>query len=184
MLVTGSTDGIGRETALELARLGARVVVHGRNATRVSEAHAAVARVSEVEPPEPVVADFASFAAVHELVSALDSRGVVLDALVNNAGVYMKRRELSADGVEMTLAVNHFAHVLLTHLLLAGPSGQRLSRVVNVSSVAHPAVTRRRSPRRLSMIKPVRRPPGHRLVNLETTVGEYDGAVARTAPRH
>jgi len=137
VLVTGSTDGIGRETALELARLGARVIVHGRNAVRVREAHTEVARVSSEPPPEPVLADFSSFSAVKGLVADLENRGVTVDALVNNAGVYMKRRELSHDGIEMTLAVNHFAPVLLTHLLLASPAGKTLARVVNVSSVAH-----------------------------------------------
>ena len=137
VLVTGSTDGIGRETALELARLGARVLIHGRDEARVANAHAELCRESEVEPPAPVVADLSSFADVRALAGELEARGVVLDALVNNAGVYMKRRELSADGIELTLAVNHFAHVLLTHLLLASDVGARLSRIVNLSSIAH-----------------------------------------------
>jgi NAD(P)-dependent dehydrogenase (short-subunit alcohol dehydrogenase family) len=137
VLVTGSTDGIGRETALELARLGARVIVHGRSDARVKQAHEEVARVSAAAPPAPVVADFASFAAVRSMAAELESRQQPIDALINNAGVYMKRRELSADGIELTLAVNHFAHVLLTHLLLAGEAGKVLQRIVNVSSIAH-----------------------------------------------
>jgi NAD(P)-dependent dehydrogenase (short-subunit alcohol dehydrogenase family) len=137
VLVTGSTDGIGRETALELARLGARVVVHGRNAARVAAAYEEVHSVSERTPPEPVVADFSSLAEVRGLCLELEQRGVALDTLINNAGVYMKRRELSVDGIELTLAVNHFAHVLLTHLVLAGSAGKALSRVVNLSSIAH-----------------------------------------------
>jgi NAD(P)-dependent dehydrogenase (short-subunit alcohol dehydrogenase family) len=137
VLVTGSTDGIGRETALELARLGARVIVHGRSEARVKQAHAEVARVSAAEPPRPVVADFASLAAVRAMAAELESRQLPIDALINNAGVYMKRRELSADGIELTLAVNHFAHVLLTHLLLASEPGKLLQRIVNVSSIAH-----------------------------------------------
>jgi NAD(P)-dependent dehydrogenase (short-subunit alcohol dehydrogenase family) len=137
VLVTGSTDGIGRETALELARLGARVIVHGRSDARVRQAYEEVARVSAAAPPAPVVADFASFAAVRSMAAELESRQQPIDALINNAGVYMKRRELSADGIELTLAVNHFAHVLLTHLLLAGEAGKALQRIVNVSSIAH-----------------------------------------------
>ncbi|HEY1535867.1 MAG TPA: SDR family NAD(P)-dependent oxidoreductase [Polyangiaceae bacterium] len=137
VLVTGSTDGIGRETALELARLGARVVVHGRNAARVAAAYEEVKSASVGTPPAPVVADFSSLAAVRGLALELEQRGVALDALINNAGVYMKRRELSVDGIELTLAVNHFAHVLLTHLLLAGSAGKALSRVINLSSIAH-----------------------------------------------
>jgi NAD(P)-dependent dehydrogenase (short-subunit alcohol dehydrogenase family) len=137
VLVTGSTDGIGRETALELARLGARVIVHGRNKARVADAYEEVARASATPPPAPVVADFASLAAVRAMAAELESRELPIDALVNNAGVYMKRRELSADGIEMTMAVNHFAHVLLTHRLLASAPGQALQRIINVSSIAH-----------------------------------------------
>jgi NAD(P)-dependent dehydrogenase (short-subunit alcohol dehydrogenase family) len=137
VLVTGSTDGIGRETALELARLGARVIVHGRDAARVASAYEDVKAASDNVPPAPVVADFSSLAQVRALAAELEQRGIALDTLINNAGVYMKRRELSADGIELTLAVNHFAHVLLTHLVLAGSSGSALSRVVNLSSIAH-----------------------------------------------
>jgi NAD(P)-dependent dehydrogenase (short-subunit alcohol dehydrogenase family) len=137
VLVTGSTDGIGRETALELARLGAHVIVHGRTEARVKQAHADIARVSAVPPPAPLVADFASLAAVRAMASELQARKQPIDVLINNAGVYMKRRELSADGIEMTLAVNHFAHVLLSHRLLQGELGQSLRRIVNVSSIAH-----------------------------------------------
>jgi len=71
------------------------------------------------------------------MAAELEQRGVALDTLINNAGVYMKRRELSEDGIELTLAVNHFAHVLLTHLVLASSVGAALSRVVNLSSIAH-----------------------------------------------
>ncbi|HTA88737.1 MAG TPA: SDR family NAD(P)-dependent oxidoreductase [Polyangiaceae bacterium] len=137
VLVTGSTDGIGRETALELARLGARVIVHGRNAARVAEAYEEVARVSSTPPPKPVLADFASLSAVRAMATELESRKLPIDALINNAGVYMKRRELSPDAIEMTMAVNHFAHVLLTHRLLASEQGSALRRIVNVTSIAH-----------------------------------------------
>jgi NAD(P)-dependent dehydrogenase (short-subunit alcohol dehydrogenase family) len=137
VLVTGSTDGIGKETALELARLGARVIVHGRNEARVEQAYEEVARASEAPPPQPIVADFASLGAVRAMAAELESRKVSIHTLINNAGVYMKRRELSADGIEMTLAVNHFAHVLLTHRLLSSGAGTALQRIVNVSSIAH-----------------------------------------------
>src|SRR5450432_1692579 len=137
VLVTGATDGIGRETALELARLGARVIVHGRDEARVQQAHEEVVRASTATPPAPVIADFASLSAVRTMAAELESRPHPINALINNAGVYMKRRELSADSIEMTLAVNHFAHVLLTHLLLASEPGKALQRIVNVSSIAH-----------------------------------------------
>jgi retinol dehydrogenase 14 len=137
VLVTGSTDGIGRETALELARLGARVIIHGRNAARVADAFKELSSVSEGEQPAPVLADFSSLSQVRALAAELAARGLSIDTLINNAGVYMKRRELSEDGIELTMAVNHFSHVLLTHALLANGAGQALSRIINLSSIAH-----------------------------------------------
>jgi len=137
VLVTGATDGIGKETALELARLGARVIVHGRSEARVAAAFEELQSVSDTPPPPPVIADFASLSQVRALALELARRGLALDTLINNAGVYMKRRELSAEGIELTLAVNHFAHVLLTHLLLESQVGQSLTRIINVSSIAH-----------------------------------------------
>jgi NAD(P)-dependent dehydrogenase (short-subunit alcohol dehydrogenase family) len=137
VLVTGSTDGIGKETALELARLGARVIVHGRNEARVARAFEEVQKAGAAAMPAPLVADLSSLSQVRSMAAELESRGLPIDALVNNAGIYMKRRELSPDGIELTLAVNHFSHVLLTHLLLAASVGKTLSRIINVSSIAH-----------------------------------------------
>jgi len=137
VLVTGATDGIGKETALELARLGARVIIHGRNAARLAAAYEELQSVSEVPPPPPVLADFTSLSQVRALALELTRRGLPIDTLINNAGVYMKRRELSAEGIELTLAVNHFAHVLLTHLLLESQVGESLTRIINLSSIAH-----------------------------------------------
>lgn len=137
VLVTGATDGIGKETALELARLGARVIIHGRNESRVAAAYEELQSVSEAPPPSPVVADFASLSQVRALALELARRGLPIDTLINNAGVYMKRRELSAEGIELTVAVNHFAHVLLTHLLLESEVGRSLTRIINLSSIAH-----------------------------------------------
>ncbi len=136
ILVTGATDGIGRETARELTRRGASVIVHGRNAERVAATVAELRRLGGAVP-EPVIADLASLAAIRSMAAELAARGDRIDVLLHNAGVYMKRRELSVDGFEMTLAVNHLAPFLLTHLVLASSVGAQLRRVVNVSSMAH-----------------------------------------------
>ncbi|HEY3446404.1 MAG TPA: SDR family oxidoreductase [Myxococcales bacterium] len=137
VLVTGSTDGIGRETALQLARRGAKVVLHGRSPERLEKARKDLERAVGRPMPEPVLGDLASLESVRGMVRALDERGTALDVLVNNAGIFRRKKELSADGLELTMAVNHFAPFLLTHLVLAGPSGKELRRVVNVSSMAH-----------------------------------------------
>jgi NAD(P)-dependent dehydrogenase (short-subunit alcohol dehydrogenase family) len=137
VLVTGATDGIGRETALELARRGARVIVHGRNAAKAEETTAAVRALGAAAPLAPLIVDFARLAEVRAAPAELDRRGVRVDVLVNNAGIYQRQEARSADGFEMTFAVNHLAPFALTHALLASEAGRGLSRVVNVSSMAH-----------------------------------------------
>jgi NAD(P)-dependent dehydrogenase (short-subunit alcohol dehydrogenase family) len=123
ILVTGSTDGLGRDVAAELGRRGARVLVHGRDPRKVEE----VAR--EVGAQAGLVADLADLGQVRRLA---DEAGE-LDTLVNNAGVIEPRRRESADGYELTLAVNHLSHFLLTELVL--PRLREPARIVNVSSL-------------------------------------------------
>jgi NAD(P)-dependent dehydrogenase (short-subunit alcohol dehydrogenase family) len=123
ILVTGSSDGLGRRVAAELAARGATVLVHGRD----SEKTAAVAR--ETGSERFLVADFASLDEVRRLTGEIDS----LDALVNNAGVIVRERRSSADGHELTFAVNHLAHFLLTELLLS--KLREPACIVNVASI-------------------------------------------------
>ena len=136
VLVTGATDGIGRETAHELARRGYRVIVHGRKSEKLA---AEVSSLSALGTGGAlsVRADFSHLDDVRSMVAELESEDLRLDVLVNNAGIYAKRDERTSDGLESTMVVNHLAPFLLTHLLLASSVGAGLSRIVNVSSVAH-----------------------------------------------
>lgn len=136
VLVTGATDGIGRETALELARRGATVLAHGRSGAKAREVHAALRATSGAPHPEPVLADFASLASVRAMASELGQRGLACDVLLHNAGAVFPARRDGEDGHELTLTVNHLAPFLLTHAVLAGPASARLRRVVFVSSMA------------------------------------------------
>lgn len=137
VLVTGATDGIGRETAVTLARLGARVIAHGRRPERLTAVHGELERASRVSQPAPAEADLSSLAEVRRLAASLSERDEPIDVVVHNAGVFMKNRRVTADGIEMTMAVNHFAPFVLTHSLLAGRHGAAIRRIVNVSSMAH-----------------------------------------------
>jgi NAD(P)-dependent dehydrogenase (short-subunit alcohol dehydrogenase family) len=123
VLITGSTDGLGRALAAEMRDRGFDVVVHGRSRERVD----AVAR--EVDAAGAHVADFARLDDVRTLAEA--ARGV--DVLVNNAGVIAPRRELSEDGNELTFQVNYLAGFLLTLLMLP-------PRTVNVASIGQRAL--------------------------------------------
>jgi len=136
-LVTGATSGIGQETAVGLAARGARVVVVGRDPGRAEAARKDVVERSGNPDVEVLLADFASLEAVRGLAREFSERHPALHLLVNNAGIVMTRRELTADGHETTLAVNHLAPFLLTNLLRAPLLAGAPARIVNVSSDAH-----------------------------------------------
>ena len=136
-LVTGASSGIGRETALALARMGATVVMHGHDPARSAAAADAVRRASPRGAVELVVADLSSQAEVRRLAAEVLQRHDSLHVLVNNAGVLRMRRTLTVDGLELTFALNHLAYFLLTRLLLDRLGESAPARIVNVSSGAH-----------------------------------------------
>lgn len=136
-LITGATDGIGRQTALELARLGARVIVHGRSPEQAAAARDAIRRAAQTDRVEAAAADLSSLDQVRELADDVSRRFDQLNGLINNAGVFLNERRESADGYELTWAVNHLAHFLLTNLLLEPLLAGAPSRVITVSSAAH-----------------------------------------------
>lgn len=140
ILITGATDGIGLETAQQLAKLGHELVLHGRSEAKAARARAAVLQKSPAAKIHTAHADLADLADLGEVVRMANSLNALLprlDVLLNNAGVYMTERKDSRDGFEMTLAVNHLAHFLLTALLLPLLKKSAEPRVVTVSSVAH-----------------------------------------------
>jgi NAD(P)-dependent dehydrogenase (short-subunit alcohol dehydrogenase family) len=123
ILITGSTDGHGRRVAELLVERGAQVLVHGRNSEKV-------ARVTqEIGASNGLTADLASLDEVRRLADEIDQ----LDSLVNNAGIVTPQRRESAEGHELTFAVNYLAHFLLTDLLV--DKLREPARIVNVASI-------------------------------------------------
>ncbi len=136
ILVTGANDGIGKQTALELAKLGHNVFIHARNKSKCESAIEFIEKKVEGADLGYFIADFSSLAEVRTMAEKMNSELSHLDVLINNAGVYMKKRELSSDGFEMTFAVNHLAPFLLTNLTLNLLKNSEEGRIINVSSIA------------------------------------------------
>lgn len=137
-LVTGSTDGLGREVAIRLGQLGAHVIVHGRNEQRASEVSAQIN-----EGPgsaEYQLADLGSLAEVRDLAGNVLTTHDELHILINNAGIGSGfaggERTLSDDGYEMIFQVNYLSHYLLTDLLLPALRAGAPARIINVASGA------------------------------------------------
>jgi NAD(P)-dependent dehydrogenase (short-subunit alcohol dehydrogenase family) len=136
-LVTGATNGIGRVTAQELARRGARVLIVARDRARGQATAAGIRDVTGTPAPDVLLGDLSSQAEVRRLAREVRERTPRLDLLVNNAGAIFAEREVSADGLEMTFALNHLAYFHLTLELLPLLEQAPRSRIVNVASVAH-----------------------------------------------
>ena len=139
-LVTGATSGIGKETALRLALLGATVVIVARDAARGAAAGAEITGRVPLARVEVMAADLSSLAQVRRLAGDVLGRHGRLDVLVNNAGVISPHCELTADGLETTFATNHLGPFLLTALLCGLLERSAPARVVTVSSAAHKQV--------------------------------------------
>ncbi len=137
VLVTGSSDGIGKETARALAERGARVILHGRNADRLGAAAREIDRRSGNWPAAQELCDLGSLDEVRSFAARLVDHHPRIDAVINNAGVFMAERRLTVDGRESTFAINHLAGFLLAHLLLPALMQSPQGRIVFVSSGAH-----------------------------------------------
>lgn len=136
-LITGGTNGIGKSTAHGLARLGATVVIVGRDAQKTSQVVADIRSATGNPNVDSLLADLSSQQAIHQLASEFKRQYSQLHVLLNNAGGAFATRQFSVDGIEMTFALNHLAYFLLTNLLLDTLKASAPARIINVSSDAH-----------------------------------------------
>ncbi|WP_036727917.1 SDR family oxidoreductase [Paenibacillus sp. FSL R7-277] len=137
VLVTGANSGMGLATTVEMARRGATVIMACRSLKRGEEALAEAVRQSGSSQIRLMLCDLASFDSIRAFAGAFTAEYPVLDVLINNAGVVALKRELTADGYELDLGVNHLGHFLLTHLLLDNLKAAEQGRIVVVASGAY-----------------------------------------------
>jgi NAD(P)-dependent dehydrogenase (short-subunit alcohol dehydrogenase family) len=136
-VVTGASAGIGLHTALGLARAGMRVLLVGRDPKRIEGARHVVATQVPGARLDTALADFSSLDEVRALAADLLGKHDRIDVLVNNAGLISRRYAVSAEGYELTVAVNHLAPFLFTNLLLDRLKASAPARIVTVASTAH-----------------------------------------------
>ncbi len=137
VLITGATDGIGAETALQLAKAGWRVIVHGRYQGRCRAIQKRIEEETGNTQSDSIYADLASLSEIRDMSRRLHDRFDHLDALINNAGVFEPELHYTVDGLERTFAVNHLAHFFLTGLVLDLLQRADKARIITVSSMAH-----------------------------------------------
>lgn len=140
-LVTGATHGIGKAAAIALADMGAEVVLVGRNRALTERVAAQIKRDTGNPHVDFLLADLSSQREVRRVAAEFLASGRPLHVLLNNAGAMFTSRQVSADGIEMTFALNHLGYFLLTGLLLDRLKASAPARIVNVASRAHENAT-------------------------------------------
>ncbi len=137
ILLTGATEGIGKSAALDFARRGATLVLVGRNPEKTERVRADLVRESNNERIEALLGDLSLVADIRRVAREFKAKHDRLDVLVNNAGALFASRKTTADGYEMTFALNHLAYFVLTQELLDVLTKTPGARVVSTSSGAH-----------------------------------------------
>jgi len=137
ILITGATDGIGRQIALELARRFEPMLLHGRNSVKLESLRKELKAISAKLTVETIQSDFRSLQQVNAMAQTILNEHPSVKIIINNAGTYEKRFSLSADGFENTYAVNFLAHYSLTLQLLPKLVKMENTRIIHVSSMTH-----------------------------------------------
>ncbi len=141
ILITGSTDGIGKDLALKLAKEGHHVYVHGRNPDKVNASIFEIKSTTNNLNINGFIADFSNIESVEAMALEIKTEGIVLDVLINNAGVYKSPIKMNKAGVDMRFAVNYLAPYILTNLLLPVMNSNGSSRIINLSSAAQAPIS-------------------------------------------
>lgn len=138
ILITGATDGIGKATAIALAKNGHTIIVHGRSREKAENVRHQIQTETGNNQIEILIADLLSLMDVRRAVAEFKEKHGRLDVLINNAGAFFnKRREITAEGFEKTIALNLLAPMLMTELFLDVLAKSDSARIINMSSAMH-----------------------------------------------
>lgn len=137
IVFTGATSGLGEAAALNLAQQGARIVLIARDQKRADETLAKLKAAAPGAAHKAYIADFSRLADMKRAGALIASEEPQIDVLANNAGAIFSQRQITADGLEMTFAVNHMAHFVLTNALLNTLKATPGARIINTGSSAH-----------------------------------------------
>ncbi|XP_051164543.1 retinol dehydrogenase 12-like isoform X2 [Leptopilina boulardi] len=137
IIITGSSRGIGKCTALNLAKRGAKIIIACNDITEANEARDEIIQASGNKNIEAHFLDLSSFDSVRKFVKNIYATEKRLDVLINNAGIAVNSNKKTEDGLELGLQVNHYGHFLLTNLLIDLLKKSTPSRIIHVSSLLH-----------------------------------------------
>jgi len=141
ILITGSTDGIGKLTATKLAKAGHQVLLHGRSPEKLKSTIEAIQKESNNKNVSGYVADLSNLSNISAMIQQITTKVSKIDVLINNAGVFKSSIALNEDGYDLRLVVNYFAPYLLTNGLLPILKNSESPRLINLSSAAQAAVS-------------------------------------------
>jgi NAD(P)-dependent dehydrogenase (short-subunit alcohol dehydrogenase family) len=140
ILITGSTDGIGKLVASKLAQDQHQIILHGRNSEKLGKTIAEIKELSNNENISGVLSDLSDFDSIKTMLIELNSSTPKIDVLINNAGVFKSSVQQNKDGLDLRFAVNYFAPYILTNGLLPLLKKSDAPRVINLSSAAQSPV--------------------------------------------
>lgn len=141
ILITGSTDGIGKLAAIKLAKEGHSIYLHGRNAAKLEAVISEVKELSDNDKINGFVADFSDLEAVRQMAQQIKKEVAQIDVLINNAGILKSSVSQTKNGLDIRFAVNYFAPYLLTHELISLLQKGTASRIINLSSAAQASIS-------------------------------------------
>lgn len=141
ILITGSTDGIGKLAAFKMAKEGHRLALHGRNSEKLNLMIAELKKETGNDQIDGFIADFSELKDVQNMSSEINEKFATIDVLINNAGVFKSSQNLTKEGIDIRIVVNYYAPYLMTNLIIDKLRDSTDSRIINLSSAAQFSVS-------------------------------------------